>query len=146
MNDSTDLETMGYVIATTSLERTSKKVIRPQVRPNRTVHRQFARDIRPIGHFDEEGDMHTLAKKIVRRIQTNRHATSAGSYLMGDEQHAVYVVAEGSSTGMGFINRHEPWHIGRYGAGLRGALPLVEQVIGDLQEHFKGLVRAEVAA
>lgn len=136
MTDSTELDLMGYVIAT-CLEPKSKRVIRPHVRPNRTVHRQHDRTPRPIGHYDEEGDMTLLANDIARRIRKNRHTTGAGSYLMGDESGAVYVAAEGSSTGQVFIDKHMGWTIGRYGAGLTGALPMVEQLIGDLQEHFK---------
>jgi len=90
--------------------------------------------------------MYPLAMFILRRMRKNRHSTSAGSYLMGDEQGQVYVVAEGSSTGMGFVNRHEAWHIGRYAAGIRGALPMAEQLIGDMQEHFRSIVTGEVLA
>lgn len=90
--------------------------------------------------------MGPLAKFILRRIRKNRHVTGAGSYLMGDEHKQVYVVAEGSSTGMVFVNRHESWHIGRYGAGIRGALPMVEQLIGDMQEHFRMVAATEVQA
>ncbi|NII54385.1 hypothetical protein [Luteibacter sp. SG786] len=146
MTDAPDLETMGYIIAATCLEPKSRRVIRPHVRPNRTVHRQIDRKPQPIGQFNEEGDMGPLAKFILRRIRKNRHVTGAGSYLMGDEHKQVYVVAEGSSTGMVFVNRHESWHIGRYGAGIRGALPMVEQLIGDMQEHFRMVAATEVQA
>jgi len=147
MTQSTDRDVAGYIHASTCLERTEARVIRPHVRPNRTVHRQFDRDVRPIGQFQpDEGDMTNLANSILRRIRKNRHTTGAGSYVLGDQDGRVYVVAEGNSTGMGFVNRHEGWTIGRYCAGLRGALPLAEQLVGDLQEHFKGLIRAEVAA
>lgn len=146
MTDSTERDVSSYIGAAISLEHKPLRVIRPHVRPNRTVHRQFERGMRPIGQFNHEGDMDTLAKSILRRMRKNRHTTGAGSYLLGDEAGQVYVVAEGGSTGMGFVNRHESWHIGRYCAGLRGALPIVEQLIGDLQEHFKALAPAEVAA
>ncbi len=146
MTDSTERDVSSYIEAAISLEHKPPRVIRPHVRPNRTVHRQFERGMRPIGQFNHEGDMETLAKSILRRMRKNRHTTGAGSYLLGDEDGQVYVVAEGGSTGLGFVNRHEAWHIGRYCAGLRGALPVVEQLIGDLQEHFKALAPAEVAA
>lgn len=147
MTDSTERDVSSYIAAAISLEHKPPRVIRPHVRPNRTVHRQFERGMRPIGQFNhDDGDMTTLAKSILRRIRKNRHTTGAGSYLLGDEDGHVYVVAEGNSTGLGFVNRHESWHIGRYCAGLRGTLPVLEQLVGDLQEHFKGLIRAEVAA
>lgn len=147
MNDITDRDVAGYIEATVCLERIQKRVIRQHVRPNRTVHRQFDRGMRPIGQFNhDDGDMTNLVKSILRRMRKNRHNTGAGSYLLGDEAGRVYVVAEGGSTGMNFINRHESWHIGRYAAGLRGAFPVAEQLIGDLQEHFKGLVMVEVLA
>ena len=123
---------------TTCLERSRSAGIRPHVRPNRTVHRQVNRDFRSIGQFTEEGDMYPLVTLILRRIRKNRHVTGAGSYLLGDELGAVYVVPEGNSTGMGFVKRNEGWTVGRYGAGLRGELPMLEQLIGDLQEHFRG--------
>jgi hypothetical protein len=145
MNDITDRDVASYIHASICLEHKPARVIRPHVRPNRTVHRQFERGMRPIGQFNHEGDMEPLAKSILRRMRKNRHNTGAGSYLLGDEVGQVYVVAEGGSTGMGFVNRHEPWHVGRYCAGLRGMLPALEQLIGDLQEHFKGLM-GEVAA
>ena len=119
------------------LERTPSTGIRPHVRPNRTVHRQLERDVRPIGLFTEEEDMSSLVKSILRRMRKNRHVTGAGSYLLGDECGKVYVVAEGNSTGMGFVKRHENWTVGRYGAGICGELPMLEQLIGDLQEHFR---------
>lgn len=147
MHDIDDREVMAYVTASVCLEHISSTVIPAHVRPHRTAHRQFDRGVRPIGRFDEnEGDMTILAKSILRRMRKNRHTTGAGSYLLGDEENRVYVVAEGNSTGMGFVTRNEAWLIGRYAAGLRGAFPMAEQLIGDLQEHFMGRVPAEVAA
>lgn len=146
MNELIDRDVAAYVEATISLERIRKGSIRQHVRPNRTVHRQFERGPRPIGQFTHDDDMTNLAKSILRRMRKNRHNTGAGSYLLGDEVGRVYVVAEGSSTGMNFVNRCESWHVGRYCAGLRGALPMLDQLIGDLEEHFKGLVMVEVLA
>jgi len=147
VNDIEDREVVAYVEASVCLERTSEPVIRTHTRPNRTVHRQFERGFRPVGQFSEdEGDMTVLALSILRRMRKNRHTTGAGSYLLGDESKQVYVVAEGNSTGMGFVNRNEAWTVGRYCAGLRGEFPMAEQLIGDLQEHFRSIPRTEVVA
>lgn len=147
MDEIEDREVGAYVQASICLERTRGPVIRAEARRNRTAHRQFERDVRPMGQFSEdEGDMTVLALSILRRMRKNRHTTGAGSYLLGDESSRVYVVAEGNSTGMGFVNRNEVWTVGRYCAGLRGEFPMVEQLIGDLQEHFRSIPKAEVVA
>lgn len=119
------------------LEHTEGRVIRKHARPNRTVHRQFNRACKPIGLFDHEEDMTSLADAILKRMRKNRHLSGTGSYVMGDQAGQVYVVSEGSATGMTFVDSHSAWLIGRYCSGLRGVLPMVEQVIGDLHEHFK---------
>lgn len=115
-------------------------------RPNVGPHRRFAGTLTPIGRVDPCEDMTPLAQTILRRIQRYRHQTVAGSFLLGDEDGHVYVLAEGAGTTAALLETHRAWWFGQYaqGDGDQLVFPSVQDILDDLRCHFANLVPAMV--
>jgi hypothetical protein len=122
----------------TILEPKPRRVIRKHERPNRDAHRQFSRTMKPIGSVIG-ADMHVLSQAILRRIRQHRHATNGGSYVLGDQVGNVYVLPIVVPTTTLLIRVHEAWLLGTYASGLRCAFPTVDELHGDLTQHFHDL-------
>lgn len=97
-----------------------------------------------MGRVDPCNDMTQLAQTILIRIRRNRHQTVAGSYLLGDADGNVYVLAEGAGTTEALVAEHEAWLVGRYAAGSAVVFPLAVDLVDDLRDHYANLVPAMV--
>lgn len=105
-------------------------------RPMAGPSRQYQRALQPTGRMDVH-DGRALIAIILQRMRNQRHKTGAGSYVLGDPQGWIYVLAEGESTTAAVLRGREDWLVGLYSVP-----PSAEQMLGDLQEHYAHLVPA----
>jgi hypothetical protein len=120
------------------LEPKPRRVIRAHERPNRDAHRQFTRAMKSIGSVIG-ADMHALSQTILRRIRQHRHATNGGSYVLGDKAGNVYVLPIAIPTTAPLMRAHEAWLLGSYAGGPRCVFPTIDELEGDLTQHFHDL-------
>lgn len=110
---------------------------------NKTAHRKFEREAKPLGKADQHQDMMPLATAAARRIQANRHDRQVGSWLFGDIEGRVYVLHEQSLCASRMLKDHAEWMVGFYAGtqrnGKRPTCPKAVDVFGDLRQHFVDL-------
>lgn len=115
-------------------------------RPNVGPHRRFAGSLTPIGRMDPCDDMTPLVQTILTRIERYRHQMVAGTFVLGDEEGNVYVLAEGANTTAALVDAHMAWYVGSYARGDKPIFPTVQDLLDDLREHFANLVPAMLYA
>lgn len=96
--------------------------------------------------MDPCDDMTPLVQTILTRIQRYRHQTVAGSFVLGDEEGNVYVLAEGANTTASLVDAHMAWYVGSYARGDKPVFPTVQDLLDDLRAHFAQLLPAMVYA
>lgn len=89
--------------------------------------------------MDPCDDMTPLLQAILTRIKRHRHQTVAGTFVLGDEQGNVYVLAEGANTTATLVDAHMGWYVGSYARGDKPTLPTVQDLLDDLRAHFAQL-------
>jgi hypothetical protein len=99
-------------------------------------YRRFAVALDPIGHYLPAGNNDELAATILKRVRANRHCNQAGSYLLGGDDGAVYLLAEGANTTLAVVDARGDWRICLYASGPRVSFPSVEYILDDLAFHF----------
>lgn len=82
-------------------------------------------------------DSRALIVTILERMRGQRRKTGAGSYVLGDPDGLIYVLAEGESTTTAALRGREAWLVGMY-----TVLPSAETLLSDLQAHYAELVPA----
>lgn len=93
------------------------------------------RRLRAVCTVDEAGIPGTAAA-VVKRIQRNRRTSSAGSYVLVDDEGRVYVVPEAAAWAEAMVNRHAGWLVGRYASGARVVFPDARDIEGDILERL----------
>ncbi|MGA0588083.1 hypothetical protein ACO2Q2_13280 [Dyella sp. KRB-257] len=86
--------------------------------------------------------MTPLLQIIAARIARYRHQTVAGTFVLGDEQGNVYVLAEGANCTASLVSQHMDWYVGSYGCGDKPIFPTVEDLLDDLRAHFAEIAPA----
>jgi hypothetical protein len=120
-----------------TIDRPKRRAIRgPYKRPMASPFRRFAVAMEPIGHYLPAGNNDELAATILKRVRSNRNCSQAGSYLLGGDDGAVYVLAECSNTTLALVAAHSDWNICLYGSGPRVSFPTIEYIVDDLDFHF----------
>lgn len=124
----------------TGLDRPRRRSIRlAYKRPNAGPHRRFTGTLTPIGRIDAHQDMIQLLQTILERITRYRHQTVAGTFVLGDDEGNVYVLAEGANTTAQLVRQHTAWYVGSYGCGDRPIFPSAQDLLDDLRCHFATL-------
>lgn len=125
------------------LDPRKRQAIRaPYKRPNVGPHRRFVGSLTPIGRMDPCDDMTPLLQTILNRIQRYRHQMVAGTFVLGDEDGNVYVLAEGANTTAALVDAHMAWYVGSYARGDVPVFPTLQDLLDDLRAHFAQLVPA----
>lgn len=79
-------------------------------------------------------DNRALVVTILERMRGQRRKTGAGSYVLGDPDGLIYVLAEGESTTTAALRGREAWLVGMYTVPPSG-----EQLLDDLHAHYADL-------
>lgn len=136
---------LGMGAALSGLDPRKRRAIRAAYkRPNVGPHRRFVGSLTPIGRVDPCEDMTPLAQTILTRIERYRHQMVAGTFVLGDEDGNVYVLAEGANTTAGLVDAHMDWYVGSYARGDKPVFPTAAEILDDLRAHFANLVPAMV--
>ena len=122
--------------------RPSRSIRATYKRPNVGPHRRFVGSLTPIGRMDPCDDMTPLAQTILTRIERYRHQMVAGTFVLGDEEGNVYVLAEGAGTTATLVEAHMAWYVGSYARGDKPVFPSAQDILDDLRAHFVELVPA----
>lgn len=126
--------------ALSGLDRPCRRRIRAAYkRPNVGPHRRFVGSLTPIGRMVPCDDMTPLLQTILTRIQRYRHQMVAGTFVLGDEEGNVYVLAEGANTTAALVDKHMAWYVGSYARGNAPMIPTLQDLADDLCAHFAQL-------
>lgn len=143
----TSRRNLGMGEALSGLDPRRRRSIRAAYkRPNVGPHRRFVGSLTPIGRVDPCDDMTPLLQTILNRIQRYRHQTVAGTFVLGDEEGNVYVLAEGANTTAALVDKHMAWYVGSYACGDAPVFPTLQDLLDDLRCHFANLVPGMVYA
>lgn len=92
--------------------------------------------VRPLAWL-EETNLVRVSGLVADRIYRNRRRTSAGSYVLLDDQRRVFVLSETSAATEPTVRRNPNWVVGRYGGGVLAQCPTLEEIADDLRESLK---------
>lgn len=108
-----------------------------------SAHRQFGRSPLPVGIAVHECDLPMLAATVTKRIKEVRYSRGTGSYVFCSETGHVYVIQAGTTCAESMLNHNPAWFIGCYAAdtsdGRRAVCPVMEEILGDLEDRFRTL-------